>query len=128
MLDYKFPKQQIERDTIKQMTPEQVSRLRDVVKHRMENLLESCNDYFDNLIESDCYICAKFGYAYFDIPDGWGYLKDGQLLCDGCITRWTEKFGEPPAINREGEIAYEHGTVSEDTSHRGQADFRLVFG
>ena len=125
MLEYNFPDRKTEAEAIKQMSPDQVGKLRDEVKFRMEGLLASCDDYFKNLIESDCHICAKFGYAYFDIPPGWGFLKGGTLLCDDCIKRWTERYGAPD-INREGEITYEYERIPEDSTHWRQADFKFV--
>ena len=127
MLEYKFPKLREEADTIKQMQPDQVGRLKDIVAYRMKTLLSLCDDYFDNLIESHCDICAKTGYAYFDLPPEWGWISTGHLLCTDCIEKWTKKFGEPPELNRKGEIVYEH-EFSKDSPHRGQADFGFVFG
>lgn len=125
MLEYSFPQRQAEIDTIRGMTPDQVGKLRDTVKFRMKRLLDTCDEYFDNLIESDCYICGALGHGYFDIPDSWGFIND-TLLCNKCIAKWTAKWG-PPNINEERGIQYEHSTIPEDSTHRGQADFRLIF-
>jgi len=125
-LQYKLPSREVEAETIKNMSPKQVGKLRDDMMFRLGGLIDSCNDYFNNLIESDCHICAKFGYAYFDIPEGWGFLKDGELICNECVKRWKDRFGEEPNINRKGEIVYEHSSISKDTTHRRQANFEFV--
>ena len=99
-LQYSFPTQQQEVEMIKKMSPDRVGKLRDEMKNRLEGLLALCDDYFDNLVESYCCICGKYGHAYFDLPDKWGWLDDGTLMCDICQERWVKRFGDKPNINR----------------------------
>lgn len=101
-LQYKFPNRQAEVDAIKRMPPDRVQKLRDEVVARLEQLVASCDDYFENLIESHCYICSKYGYAYFGLPDKWGWLDDGTLMCDDCQERWARRFGDKPNVSRGG--------------------------
>lgn len=125
-LSYKFPDRKKEAEAIKYMHPDRVAKLRSEVTNRLQGILDSCDDYFDNLIESECTVCVGSGYAYFDIPPGWGWLSDaGHLLCDDCIKRWADKFGALPTTNREGEIEYEQ-SISEDSAHWRQADFKFI--
>lgn len=102
-LQYKFPSRRVEVDAIKRMSPDRVQKLRDEAVARLEQLVASCDDYFENLVESHCYICDKYGYAYFDLPDKWGWLSDGTLICDECQRRWEERFNETPKVNRDSE-------------------------
>lgn len=125
-LQYKLPSREDEDLAIKKMHPDQVGKLRDEIKFRLEGLLRSCDDYFDNLIESHCDLCSKTGYGYFDLPNDWGWKSGtGYLLCDECIKRWTKRFGAPET-NREGEIVYEYGSVSKDTTFGRQTNFEFI--
>lgn len=128
-LTYRFPELKDEAAAIKQMSPEQVGDIKNTVVNRLEHLKRMCDDYFDNLIESDCYFCESTGYAYFDLPEGWGWLSPNDagtyLMCKECKERWELKHGTPPKLNREGEIKYEH-SISEDSAHWRQADFEFV--
>lgn len=103
LLQYKFPDRRQEAEAIKQMPPDRVGKLRDEIKFRLESLLASCDDYFENLVESYCDICGEYGYAYFKLPPGWGWLSDGTLICDECQRRWEERFNEAPKVNRDSE-------------------------
>lgn len=114
LLHYEFPDRRKEVEAIKQMHPDRVGRLRDEIKNRLGDLLASCDDYFENLIESHCDICGKCGYAYFDLPPAWGWLDNGALLCDKCQEKWEERFGEIPQVNRSGEMINEDNCVSKD--------------
>lgn len=107
-LQYKFPSRRAEVDAIKRMPPDRVQKLRDEAVARLEQLVASCDDYFENLVESHCYICNKYGYAYFDLPDKWGWLDDGTLVCDVCQEGWGKRFGDKPKVNR--------GVVGEERS------------
>lgn len=126
MLEYKFPSLQDEVDAIKQMQPADVGELQNEIMHRMKFLQRCIDDYWENLIESYCSICEKFGYAYYDIPPNWGFVKGGYLLCTDCQDRWEKRFGERPEINREGEIVYEYEPVSENFAPGRQTAFEFV--
>ena len=54
-LQYKFPSRRVEVDAIKRMPPDRVQKLRDEAVARLEQLVASCDDYFENLVESHCY-------------------------------------------------------------------------
>lgn len=125
MLTYKFPTLQEETDAIKRMQPSDVGELENEILSRMKFLQERIRDYWDNLIESYCSICEKFGYGYFDIPDDWGWAKTGHLMCTGCQARWEKRFGEKPELNREGEIVYEYERIPKDSTLGRQTNFEF---
>lgn len=96
------------------------------IKDKLRSELTLVEEIIDHQVESVCRICESFGYAYEDIPAGWGWLyKEPALLCDKCIDRWTERFGAPK-VHREGDIEYEYIGVPKDSTHWGQANFEFV--
>lgn len=126
MLTYKFPELREESDAIKRMHPSEVGQLENEILSRMKFIQRCIDDYWKNLIESYCDICAKVGYGYFDLPDNWGWEKHGNLLCTDCQDRYEKRFGEKPELNREGEIVYEHSSIPKDSTSGGQAAFEFV--
>lgn len=126
LLQYKFPDRRQEAEAIKQMPPDRVGKLRDEIKFRLEGLLASCDDYFENLIESYCGVCEKFGYGYFDLPPEWGWLDNGLLLCDDCQNKWEKRFGTKPKAHRETEIVNDDSSVSKDTTLGRQTNFEFI--
>lgn len=123
-LEYRFPDMREEADAIKRMSPSQVGKLRSEALSRIEHLNRICNDYFENMIESECYFCRHEGYGYYDLPEGWGFMNQGHIICTACQDKWEKRFGKRVEINK-GEVEYEH-SIPEDSSHRGQANFEFV--
>ena len=127
MLEYKLPDLGKDNELFRKMHPEDLYKMRNDIQNHLNLILAASQEALDNNIESCCDICASYGYAYMDLPTGWGWLDEGTLMCSKCINRWEERFGEKPHLNREMEIEYEqYGSLSEDSAHRGQANFEFV--
>lgn len=51
-----------------------------------------------------CYICEKEEITNQAVlPDNWAVLwYQPILICDGCLEKWIDRFGERPAVWLEG--------------------------
>lgn len=48
-----------------------------------------------------CGVCDKERIVFGDeLPDGWGWMSNGTLICLHCQVRYKDKFGELPEIRR----------------------------
>lgn len=127
-MKYSLPDIRDEGKYIQSLHPDAIYMARDKIKFHYESVLRIMDDALANQYESVCNICEDFGYGYKDIPDDWAYIAGtNTLLCNGCLGRWAERF-DLPELTRELEIP-EHeqdGSVPEDTTRGGQADFGLI--
>ena len=125
-MDYSLPNVKDTYDALRQLRPDEVAKIRDDIKNKLETILRASDEVLEENIVSTCDICEKFGEGYNSLPHGWGWLKDGTLMCNNCNGKWTSKWGSP-TVYREGELIDEQDSIiPEDTTRRGQADFGFV--
>ena len=102
-MEYKLPDIRDEGAYIRSLHPDRIAKAKNDIQAHLDAVLNIMQDALDNQEEHVCGICEDFGYGYRGIPDDWAYMNN-MVVCNNCLGRWFERFGELPELSKEIEI------------------------
>lgn len=75
------------------------------LKWKLESSLRHIEQRIEGYVLVECTICERPELGYDGTPEGWGWMRNvtGHLLCNRCIAKWRNKFGEEPNIYKEND-------------------------
>lgn len=91
------------------MHPDEVVAYRANAKIEAKVVMATADKVLASLVdEQTCQICEDWGWGYGEIPEDWAYIVNTNatlwsmlLVCNNCLGRWFERFGELPELTRE---------------------------